>query len=98
HDEHSASVSHRVRGVSAGAARGPNARTVAATVIARVLSDKAFAAAALDAELDRAVQLESRDRALATELVYGTLRLLGWLEARVDRHAKRGSRTLDPLV
>lgn len=76
----------------------PSARTVAAAVLARVLADQAFAAAALDAELDRAVQLEARDRALATELVYGTLRLFGWLEARIDRHAKRGTRGLDPIV
>ena len=76
----------------------PSARGVAATVIARVVADKAFAAAALDAELDRAVQLDARDRALATELVYGTLRLLGWLEARIGRHAKRGIDKLDPIV
>jgi 16S rRNA (cytosine967-C5)-methyltransferase len=76
----------------------PTARSVAATVIARVLTDRAFASAALDAELGRAVQLEPRDRALATELVYGALRLLPWLEARIDRHAKRGVDTLDPVV
>lgn len=84
--------------MSAGPTRAPNARTVAATVIARVVSDKAFAAAALDAELERAIQLDARDRALATELVYGALRLLGWLEGRIDRHAKRGTRTLEPMV
>lgn len=76
----------------------PTARSVAATVIARVVADKAFAAAALDAELDRAVQLDARERALATELVYGTLRLLGWIEARVARHATRGIEKLDPIV
>ncbi len=76
----------------------PTARSVAATVIARVIAENAFAAAALDAELGRAVQLDGRDRALATELVYGTLRLLGWLEARADRHAKRSVAKLDPIV
>jgi 16S rRNA (cytosine967-C5)-methyltransferase len=76
----------------------PSARSVAATVIARVVADKAFAAAALDAELDRAVQLDGRDRALATELAYGTLRLLGWLEAKIGRHARRGIDKLDPIV
>ncbi|MDF2691841.1 MAG: Ribosomal small subunit methyltransferase, partial [Labilithrix sp.] len=35
---------------------------------------------------------------LATELVYGSLRLLAWLEARIARHAKRGIDKLDPLV
>ncbi len=76
----------------------PSARTVAGTVIARVIAEKAFAAAALDAELERAVQLDARDRALATELVYGTLRLFGWLEARINRYAKRGVEKLDPIV
>ncbi len=73
-----------------GARGAPTARSVAAHVVVRVLRDKAFAAAALDAELARAVQLEPRDRALATELVYGTLRLRGFLEARLARHAPRG--------
>lgn len=76
----------------------PTARTVAATVIARVVEEGAFAAAALDAELDRAVQLEPRDRSLATELVYGTLRLHPWLEARVASFAKRGLGGVDPIV
>jgi len=60
------------------------------SVLVRVARDGAFAAAALDTELDRNVQLEPRDRALATELVYGTLRLHGWLEQRLARHAPRG--------
>jgi len=67
-------------------------------VLVRVLRDAAFAAAALDAELERNVQLETRDRALATELVYGTLRLLRWLEKRVARHAPRGLGSLDVHV
>lgn len=70
--------------------RVPTARSVAADVVVRVLRDKAYAAAALDAELERNVQLDVRDRALATELAYGTLRLLGWLEQRVGRHATKG--------
>jgi 16S rRNA (cytosine967-C5)-methyltransferase len=73
----------------------PTARTVAAEVIVRVVRDGAFAAASLDAELDRAVQLESRDRGLATELVYGTLRYVRWLESRIARHAPRGIDRLD---
>lgn len=76
----------------------PTARSVAADVIVRVLRDKAFAAAALDAELDRNIQLDARDRALATELVYGTLRLLGWLEERLVRYAPRGLGSLDAHV
>lgn len=76
----------------------PTARTVAAEVIVRVMRDGAFAAAALDTELDRAVQLDPRDRGLATELVYGTLRYVRWLESRVARHASRGIEGLDAHV
>ena len=76
----------------------PTARGVAASVLARVILDKAFASAALDAELERAVQLEARDRGLATELVYGTLRLFPWLDDRIARHAPRGVEGLEPLV
>jgi 16S rRNA (cytosine967-C5)-methyltransferase len=74
----------------------PTARTVAALVLVRVWKDAAFAAAALDAETSRAVQLEPRDRALATELVYGSLRVLPWLEERIVGHAPRGLSGLDP--
>ena len=69
--------------------KAPTARSVAASVVLRVLKDKAYAAAALDAELERNIQLDARDRALATELAYGTLRLLGWIEKRVLRHAPK---------
>jgi 16S rRNA (cytosine967-C5)-methyltransferase len=69
--------------------RGPTARGVAADVLVRVERDKAFASAALEAELSRAVQLSPRDRALATELVYGSLRVAPWLTARIDKLAKR---------
>jgi 16S rRNA (cytosine967-C5)-methyltransferase len=75
-----------------------DARGVAAQVLARVEKDSAFASAALEAELERAAQLSPRDRALATELVYGTLRVLPWLLGRVDRHAPRGTNKLDPRV
>ncbi len=50
------------------------ARDVAAKVLARVTRDQAFAAAALDTEAQRA-KLEPRDARLATELVYGVLRV-----------------------
>lgn len=78
--------------------QAPDARSVAATVLSRVITDKAFAAAALDAELERAMQLDGRDRALATELVYGTLRLLPWLEERVGRFTTRGLSSVEPVV
>jgi len=67
-----------------------SARSVAALAVVRVLRDGAFAAAALSAELDRASNLEERDRALATELLYGTLRMRTALEARLAPLAPRG--------
>jgi 16S rRNA (cytosine967-C5)-methyltransferase len=71
----------------------PTARDLAAHVLVRVVRDEAFAAAALEAELSRAAQLDPRDRALATELVYGTLRVLPFLEAELDARARRGKGT-----
>ncbi len=68
----------------------PNARTIAAKVVERVLVDEAFVAAALDAELRRHPQLDSRERALATELAYGTMRSEPALRARLYVHAPRG--------
>jgi 16S rRNA (cytosine967-C5)-methyltransferase len=67
-----------------------SARSVAALAVVRVLRDGAFAAAALSAELDRATALQDRDRALATELLYGTLRMRSALEARLAPLAPRG--------
>jgi 16S rRNA (cytosine967-C5)-methyltransferase len=65
------------------------ARDLAARVLVRVMRDQSFAAAALEAELVRAAQMDERDRALATELVYGTLRVLPFLESEIDARAKR---------
>jgi 16S rRNA (cytosine967-C5)-methyltransferase len=73
-------------------------RDVAARVVARVAKDGAFAAAALDAELANAVQLEDRDRALATELVYGSLRVQPWLLEEIGRHTPRGVQSIEAAV
>jgi 16S rRNA (cytosine967-C5)-methyltransferase len=74
------------------------AREIAAHVLVRVDKDRAFASAALDAEIARRPKLDPRDRALATELVYGTLRVHTWLMARLGAHAKRGLARLDAAV
>jgi len=76
----------------------PAARDVAARVIARVEKDGAFASAALQAELSQAVQVEPRDRALATEIVYGCLRVMPWLLERIARFAPRGLKGVDVRV
>lgn len=67
-----------------------SARSVAVQALIRVLRDSAFGAAALSAELERAPALPERDRALATELLYGTLRVKNALEARLAPLAPRG--------
>jgi 16S rRNA (cytosine967-C5)-methyltransferase len=74
------------------------ARETAARVIERVERERAFASAVLEAELTRNVQLDARERALATELTYGTLRVRAWLATRIARFASRGIDKLDPRV
>lgn len=68
--------------------RAATARGLAADVLVRVFRDGSFAAAALDAALERQA-LSRADRALATELVYGVLRTEPALTARIARFAKK---------
>jgi 16S rRNA (cytosine967-C5)-methyltransferase len=71
------------------------ARVAAARVLERVLTGGAFADLALDAELQRR-QLGVRDSALATELVYGTLRWQRYLDWVLAPHSRRPLARLDP--
>jgi 16S rRNA (cytosine967-C5)-methyltransferase len=72
---------------------------VATRVLVRVEKDHAFAAAALEAELSRAATIEARDRALATELVYGTLRVAPWLDEQIGRYLSSHRKSkLEPRV
>jgi 16S rRNA (cytosine967-C5)-methyltransferase len=70
------------------------ARAVAARVLERVDTEGAFADLALDGELSRAA-LDPRDAALATELVYGTLRWQRYLDWILAPHSRRRLRDLD---
>lgn len=70
------------------------ARRVAADVVARVLDDGAFTQQALASALDGSA-LDARDKALCTELVYGTLRWARPLEQSLLRGADRPQRGLD---
>jgi 16S rRNA (cytosine967-C5)-methyltransferase len=70
-------------------ARSVSARWVATSVLHRVAVDAAFAARALDVELAGA-GLPERDARLATEIVYGTLRQLPVIDARLDAQLTRG--------
>ncbi|MEO8876817.1 MAG: transcription antitermination factor NusB [Polyangiaceae bacterium] len=74
------------------------ARSVAAAVLTRVSQKGAFASAALEAELGAAAQLEPRDRALATEIVYGALRTMTFIESRIEKFSSRPLDRVDPKV
>jgi 16S rRNA (cytosine967-C5)-methyltransferase len=73
------------------------ARTVAARVLERVEADDAWADLALAAEVTRAA-LPPRDVALATEIVYGTLRWQRYLDWMLAPHSRRPTARLDPRV
>jgi 16S rRNA (cytosine967-C5)-methyltransferase len=75
---------------------GRDARDLALDVLVRVA-----AGAASDRSLDRVLrrhQPPDRDRALATELVYGTLRRRQSLDRELARHSRRPLAGLDPTV
>jgi len=74
----------------------PTARQVAREVLERVELDGAYANRALLAALDRVPTMAADDRALATEIVYGTLRRHGRLERALGALATSGLDRLDP--
>lgn len=73
------------------------AREVALRLLLAVEQDGAYANLALPGLL-RAARLPLRDRALATELGYGTLRAQGSLDHLLAKSASRPIAELDPLV
>lgn len=73
------------------------ARVEALRILCRVEEDRAFADLALEAALDRA-KLPPRDRALTTELVYGTLRWQRRLDWILAPHSRRKIERLDSWV
>jgi 16S rRNA (cytosine967-C5)-methyltransferase len=80
------------------AATAPSpARAAAARALVRVAEDEAFADLALDAELT-ARPIAPRDAALATELVYGTLRWQRYLDWILAPHSRRPLASLDTRV
>jgi 16S rRNA (cytosine967-C5)-methyltransferase len=74
-----------------------SARGAALGILCRVEEDQAFADLTLEAALERAI-LPPRDRALATELVYGTLRWQRRLDWILAPHSRRRFDRLDPWV
>ena len=73
------------------------ARVAAARALQRVADDDAFADLALDAEI-AARPLSARDAALATEVVYGTLRWQRYLDWILAPHSRRPLASLDTRV
>ncbi len=73
------------------------ARLLALRVLERVERARAYADLTLRAALARSA-LSSRDRALTTELVYGTLRWRGRLDFLLSHVLTRGIEKLEPLV
>jgi 16S rRNA (cytosine967-C5)-methyltransferase len=75
----------------------PSARSVAIRVLERVAERGAYASRALDAELGRA-HLPDRDAALATEIVYGALRVLPEIDRAYGVHLQRDAVHLDGVL
>ncbi|MDF1564009.1 MAG: transcription antitermination factor NusB [Deltaproteobacteria bacterium] len=74
------------------------ARRIALEVLERVEEGGAFANAALNAALERAGVIDPRERALATELAYGTLRQTLALDWRIAQVSTRPLEELEPRV
>ena len=82
---------------AADAAPPAPARAAAVRVLERVERDAAWADRALEAEVGRR-RLAPRDAALATELVFGTLRWQRYLDWILAPHSRRRLAALDPRV
>src|SRR5438270_3645333 len=74
------------------------ARRIAAEVLLRVEQGGAFANLALDGALRAAGAIEPREAALATELVYGSLRWQSQLDRAIESHSDRPVEKLDAPV
>ena len=79
------------------AGRVQPARRIAFEVITAVRSSDAYANLLLPVKLERA-GLGAQDAALATELTYGTLRLLGYYDAVIELAARRPAEEIDEAI
>ena len=77
--------------------RRRNVRQLASDILAKVDARKAYADILLDQAL-KAAMLNERDRALLTELTYGTLRWRGNIDAQLSRYLRQPLAKTDPLI
>lgn len=77
--------------------KSSNPRKIAFDILLRV-EEGAFADLTLDAFLRDRPQLDPRDRALVTELVYGVLRLRGRLDFALSRFCRKPLAKVEPRV
>lgn len=77
--------------------RKKGVRQLASEILLKVDSRKAYADVLLDHNL-KDPTLSDRDRALLTELTYGTLRWRGKIDARLIRYIRRSLDDTDPLI
>jgi 16S rRNA (cytosine967-C5)-methyltransferase len=81
----------------ASKSRPGGARAVALRVIRRVTEERAYSTLALSAELSRS-SLTARDRQMAADLAYGTLRRLLRLDGSIARASSRPIGKIDPAT
>lgn len=74
------------------------AREMALQVIYQVNEEKAYANLALDKMMAKAPEMEGRDKALTTELVYGSIKYRGRLDWVLNRYAKPKVNQMDPWI
>lgn len=72
-------------------------REIAAEILRKVDTERSYADLLLDYAL-KSPSLNGTDRALLNELVYGTLRWRGKIDALLDPHLKRPLGKIDPLI
>ena len=77
--------------------RRRNVRQLASDILAKVDARKAYADILLDRAL-KAATLNERDRALLTELTYGTLRWRGNIDGQLSRYLRQPLAKTDPLI
>ena len=82
-----------------GSRKGTNkgVRQLATEILVKVDTSKAYAGILVDHNL-KSTALSERDRALLTELVYGTLRWRGHIDGRLSRQLRRSLSATNPFL